>query len=260
MKTIQKKTEDDIIKMYLDCKTISLISKTLKVTRAEIYGAIKRNKIQLHNKHPKIGERFGYLEVIGLKNDYVSHRKRNILMAECYCHNCQRPYYLVSVASIKRGSTKSCGCMREQYSKITGKNNRSFNGHEEIRGHFWAAIRKRAKLRKIEFSLSIKDAWNIYVKQNGCCALTGMPIGFGRSEHRNENTASLDRINSLLGYIKGNVQWVHKDVNRMKYSMSQEYFVNLCRMVTNNKNLSTITDMNFYQISKNRSENIGAMQ
>jgi archaellum component FlaC len=45
---------------------------------------------------------------------------------------------------------------------------------------------------------------------------------------------SLDRIDSKLGYIEGNVQWLHKDVNYMKQEYSQEYYIDICKKVANN--------------------------
>lgn len=38
-------------------------------------------------------------------------------------------------------------------------------------------------------------------------------------------------MNTSEGYVKGNVQWVHKDINLMKNALDQEYFVNLCTKV-----------------------------
>lgn len=62
------------------------------------------------------------------------------------------------------------------------------------------------------------------------CALTDielvMPERFGDAR-----TASLDRIDSSGSYRIGNVQWVHKDVNRMKNDFDQDYFVKMCRLV-----------------------------
>ena len=44
-------------------------------------------------------------------------------------------------------------------------------------------------------------------------------------------TASLDRIDSNLSYIKDNVQWIHKDLNRMKNEFSQDRFIEVCKAV-----------------------------
>jgi len=44
-------------------------------------------------------------------------------------------------------------------------------------------------------------------------------------------TASLDRIDNNKGYIKGNVQWVLKDINKMKNIHTQDYFIELCKLV-----------------------------
>lgn len=47
------------------------------------------------------------------------------------------------------------------------------------------------------------------------------------------NSASLDRIDSSKGYSINNVQWVHKDVNFAKQSMTMKDFVQLCDEVSN---------------------------
>jgi hypothetical protein len=54
------------------------------------------------------------------------------------------------------------------------------------------------------------------------------------NKYNTEATASLDRINSDEGYIKGNVQWVHKDINIMKNIYSSKYFIEMCKKVANN--------------------------
>ena len=45
-------------------------------------------------------------------------------------------------------------------------------------------------------------------------------------------TASLDRKNSNLDYTKENIQWVHKDVNYMKMSLNEKYFIKLCKLIS----------------------------
>lgn len=85
-----------------------------------------------------------------------------------------------------------------------------------------------AKVRNIAFTLTIEELWELYQEQGGRCALSGMEIGFVHSKRGN---ASLDRIDSSKPYEKGNVWWVHKNVNLAKQSLSVEEFVELCRQV-----------------------------
>ena len=44
-------------------------------------------------------------------------------------------------------------------------------------------------------------------------------------------TASLDRIDSDGAYTIDNVQWIHKDINRMKSNLKQENFIEYCRLI-----------------------------
>ena len=153
---------------------------------------------------------------------------------------------------MKRGSTTSCGCRRDQYEKVRGKNNVSFKGYEDIRSLFFKKLRSSAKRRKIVLSITIKDLWDLYTKQNKMCALTGLPIMFGRCDMKQETTASVDRIDSKLGYTIDNIQLVHKDINIMKNSFSVDYFVNLCRMVVENKAYKNIPSWTDEELLKNR--------
>ena len=72
-------------------------------------------------------------------------------------------------------------------------------------------------------------------EQHHVCAISGMPIHLSSEKRRSKdfcNTASLDRIDSKMGYELGNVQWVHKDVNLMKNYFSNEYFISVCKLIS----------------------------
>lgn len=72
--------------------------------------------------------------------------------------------------------------------------------------------------------------WRLFLKQERKCALTDLLLTFEKQK-RGEKTASLDRIDSSKGYVNGNVQWVHKDINWMKNRFSQERFIEMCKLV-----------------------------
>lgn len=107
----------------------------------------------------------------------------------------------------------------------------------DLGGTFLHAIRKRAKMNKIEFSVSKEYLWDMFIKQDKKCALSGIPITLSSKNRKSTArydliTASIDRIDPSFGYIEGNVQWVHKIVNIMKNTLSQEQFIHLCTKVS----------------------------
>ncbi len=118
---------------------------------------------------------------------------------------------------------------------LSGTNNPRWTGYEEIQGSYLTAIKSAAKRRKLEFSVSYEYLWNLFIQQDRKCAYSGIEIFFSRNniEHINgDYTASLDRINNSLGYIEGNVQWVHKRVNIMKGNMEEQEFLDFCEAIT----------------------------
>lgn len=126
----------------------------------------------------------------------------------------------------------------EQSSKRKRSKNTQWTGFGEICGRHWKSIMYSAKSRKIHFDLTIEYTWNLFLSQKRKCALSGIPISFADSDSNYINgmrNASLDRIDSKIGYIVGNVQWVDKEINRMKGSLSQEDFIVLCQKVHLNR-------------------------
>ena len=230
------KNPEKVVKLYREGSGVTEISKKTGYSRAQIYNILKKNAIKF-DKHAAFsditGNVYGYLKVVKMAK--TSKSKGGRWRAICTCSNCGNSFYDADPQAIKRGFTTSCGCRRDQYQKNTGKNNKNFSGFEDIRGTTWTRIKEHANRRQIDFNLSIEDAWELFVSQNKKCAISGVPIVFGRSARSlKETTASLDRIDSKLPYERDNVHWVHKDINIMKNIFGMEYFVNLCRAVACN--------------------------
>lgn len=127
---------------------------------------------------------------------------------------------------------------RKLCSERNGKDNPNYNGYEGITGTKWASIKEAATRRNIEFSITKEEVWQLYIDQKGLCALSGLPIIFASNvkEHIERIcTASLDRIDSTIGYKIDNVQWVHKDVNLMKMNLEESKFIELCSLIAKYK-------------------------
>jgi len=73
------------------------------------------------------------------------------------------------------------------------------------------AILSRAKQRKKEFNLTLHDFYNQWQQQKGRCPYTGWVLKLPKANERLPKTpdrASLDRIDSSLGYTPNNIQFV----------------------------------------------------
>ena len=87
----------------------------------------------------------------------------------------------------------------------------------KIENRTFTKIKSSAKRRKLEMNIDIEYLKNLLKKQSGKCKLSNISLS--------SDNMSLDRINSDFGYIENNLQWVHKDVNIMKFDFHIERFI-----------------------------------
>lgn len=90
-------------------------------------------------------------------------------------------------------------------------------------------LRKANERRFKETDLDLDYLKTLWEKQQGRCAFTGMSIvlrkhGRYKGKHDNITTASLDRIDSSKGYVKGNVQFISAALNLAKQDMPDSRF------------------------------------
>jgi hypothetical protein len=138
----------------------------------------------------------------------------------------------------------SCSYLRRNYAYLSYKEGKTCkkcsnsipenNSHkgwylDVLRISFARKYEVNAKLRGFSWDIEYEYLAQLLIDQDFKCALTGWDIqamGIGN------NTASLDRIDSSLGYTPDNVQWVHKMVNMCKQQYSQDDFVDMCNAVS----------------------------
>lgn len=167
-------------------------------------------------------------------------------LCKCECGNDVK----IAIEKLLYENIQSCGCLH----KRRGPDSPFWKGCGEISADVFGNYRRGAKANKAfgrsekEFSVSIEYLWELFLKQNKKCAISGLelsfdPYGSGKKfKETNKVTASLDRINSSIGYVGGNVQWIHKRINIMKNEFPQEEFLEYCRIIAkNNPRLFTKT-------------------
>lgn len=164
----------------------------------------------------KVGEIFGKLEVKELLPE--KRQRSKLWLCLCKCGN----YSKVCTTDLRNGHSQSCGCGRiEAISSNVGY----------VSGTWYGAIQKNARTREIDFLVTQEYLNDLLIKQDFKCAISQLPIEIKMGRQNTETTASLDRIDNTLPYIEGNVQFLHKHVNYMKWTHTQEYFIELCKLI-----------------------------
>lgn len=132
--------------------------------------------------------------------------------------------------SLKTNHTKSCGCLISfgEYKK------NKYVG--ELSSCKWHQIVNGAKEKGREFLITQEFLWELFLKQNRKCALTGEDLILPQkySELKSSN-ASLDRIDSSKGYTEDNVWWVTKRINCIKMDSTLDDFYKTCENVYNKR-------------------------
>lgn len=168
------------------------------------------------------GQRFGFLTV----KNRVEMKVGRQATWRCIC-DCGNESFVQSYA-LRKNFISACGCQK----RLHDGHSPLWKGCGKISGSKWCQWKGGAALRSITFEITIKEAWDIFENQNGKCALSGEPLQFASATSK-ETTASLDRIDSALGYTSKNVQWLHKNVNRMKSVLNETEFIEWCNKIAN---------------------------
>lgn len=195
-------------------KSLAQIIKESKRSRTAVYNSLQKYGLRLPGA-VAIGDVFHQLTVLACVGVIDAERHYT-----CRC-SCGKTVTVCGSALTTRRKTH-CGCIK----RPTGSQSPYFKGYGELSAAAWGRILHNAATRHIPVEISISDAWELFEAQDRRCALSRRLLTFGR-----DGTASLDRIDSAYGYVRGNVQWLHKDVNRMKWRLSTAEFVALCREI-----------------------------
>ncbi len=181
------------------------------------------------------GKRFGRWRVI--RRHSATRNKRTYWLCECDCGVVKK----VLAEHLKSGASTSCGCKRFD---INGPVHHQWEGCGELGGRVWTEIvsnsnrlKKQYGREPVEFDLTKEFLWELFQNQGGLCAISGAPISIKYIYQKIRPTASLDRIDSLKGYTKDNVHWVHKDINIMKNRYDLNYFIDMCLLVASHNNV-----------------------
>jgi len=140
---------------------------------------------------------------------------------------------------VKRGRPAYCsqGCATKKcHEKGSYKNNiwtsetapRDLGGTKKDEFSPYRETLRRVKRRrgKHNFDIDLHYIKEVYEAQEGKCIYTGVDIELPDGKKSNATkTASLDRIDSKKGYVKGNVQFISVICNHAKNDLTHEEMI-----------------------------------
>jgi hypothetical protein len=177
----------------------------------------------------------------------MEKRKIKYKMGKCTCKNCgiefekplteirrneklNRPNFC-SRTCVGKNNSKNFGDKKSNYDISQHSNNRS-DKYTKFKYHYRSILS-----RNKEVTVTVDDLKYVWDKQEGICEFSGVQLVLSTYSKIIKNpiyTASLDRIDSSKGYIKGNIRWVSAAINYMKNNMSDDMVWELCNLIKEN--------------------------
>lgn len=177
----------------------------------------------------------------------MEKKKNKYKLGTCICQNCgiefekplteirrnsklNRPNFCCRTC-VGKHNVKNFGDKRSYYDISKHSGNRS-DLYTKFKYHY-RTVKKRYK----ECEITIEDLEDAWTKQNGICEFSGVKLvlsSYSKIEKNQIYSASLDRIDSSKGYVKGNIRWVSRSINYMKNTMPDEMVWELCKLIKEN--------------------------
>ena len=132
-----------------------------------------------------------------------------------------------TLISKKVSCTRTCSMKQRQ--KFYGDQYTNKHRSASARNFLRSLSKKKADRR----DLSIDFLHDLYVKQEGKCAISGREMTFICGEGRITTNISIDRIDSSVGYLESNIQLVCIQANKMKSELNLEDLVSWAEDIVN---------------------------
>lgn len=178
-----------------------------------------------------VGQRFGRLVVLCLEK--VSDRNYTVWKCRCDCGN----ELSVSIGSLISNNTRSCGCLKAETSKISGKKNTIGFG-KAAENRLVYMYKRGAKRRNLSWEI-LKEDFLCLTKKNCYYCGESPSMVMGKHSHLNGNIIynGVDRLNNKIGYTKENCVPCCNLCNITKRSTDYTEFIQLIRKIYKNLHL-----------------------
>jgi hypothetical protein len=162
----------------------------------------------------QIGEKYGRLTVAEFL--YKDSHPRRYFRCVCECGG----EVVTHTNSLRTGNTKSCGCLAKEARLATRLPN-----DRGVINHIVLQYKRHARTRGISFELTYEEVERLVRSPCAYCGIVGG--NFKKTKNRREGFAhnGIDRVDSSLNYVTGNVVPCCGLCNRAKRDMPRDVFL-----------------------------------
>lgn len=156
-----------------------------------------------------------------------------------YCYHCKQYKNTVEFNNSPQesdifyrcGKDKRCKSCKKAQNEKRRINNRGNGTIDRILLERWHGAKSRAKANGLFLDFDVNYLKELWEKQNGKCALSGIDMTYKIFQGRINTNVSIDRIDSTKGYIKNNIQLVCMVINQMKNDLSVSELIHFCKNI-----------------------------
>lgn len=131
--------------------------------------------------------------------------------------------------------------MASYHKRTWGRERLQFSAYKRTKDHrsYLAYLLAKAR-RRGECTITLDQMCELWMLQKGQCAITGWQMTMRLADGVVSTNASIDRIDSNIGYHPGNVHLVCRCVNVAKHDLKMDEFLMLCESVVKNQSKDSI--------------------
>lgn len=199
------------------------------------------NSRHLHPPQNKFGNSTNVI-IFAVNFTFMAHSTQLRKQGETICNTCGNKFIkdlseILRNQKLNRNNYCSRSCAGKfhierlkTYKQPRGKGIRKNNPLSPLKEFI-----RRIQKRKYETNLTLEDLKKLWENQKGICIYSKVQLILPSIRKKNEYlyTASLDRIDSSLPYIKDNVQFISIAMNYLKNNMTHEEMLQALKIIKN---------------------------
>lgn len=209
---------------YKNYRTCPCCGETLPLTRQNFKRLVTQGKEAFHMKCKSCEDKERY------EREWRDDKLR--------CHECGE-YKSIEEFSpnagtnpIRKGRRSICKSCGTRMQKNRNRNLPDDRKLEKCLRWRWLGARDRStRHTDVEFSITLDDIKNLWVAQDGTCALSGIKMTYELQNGRTPTNVSIDKIDHTKGYVTGNIQLVCMACNQIKSDLSEEEMYQFCKKI-----------------------------